>query len=210
MKFQSLFLRTEFKTPNCDEGRCKRWVFRVWCWPWLWDDTWRLTSTHMRERVRYIQGCGSNSSCASGCRSWYSLSQTARQSSMSLFHRRRLCCQDAFIVTGAPALKLKPAKWGVGGVLVGKMLHSDSLEEDGMLKAAVKTVIHNSWGDAVVAEQQELAYRIMLQPVGTLHNAVMWQSQCASATGHFRSACQSVVLMVGAEKGGGCYLLAHV
>lgn len=65
-----------------------------------------------------------------------------------------------------------------------------------MLKAAVKTLIHNSWGDAVVAEQQGLAYRIMPQPVGILHNAVMWQSQCVSATGHFRSACQSLVVLV--------------
>lgn len=129
---------------------------------------WRLTFGCVCACVRMracdnIQGCASNRSCASGCRRWYSLSQTARQSHMSLFHRRRLRCQVAFIGK-APTLKLKPAKrvgWGLGVFVSeggahtnGQMWNSDGPEEDLMLKAAVQTLIHNSWGDAVVAEQQ--------------------------------------------------------
>lgn len=107
-----------------------------WFWQWLWDDTWRLMSTCLQARVRYVQGCGSNSSCASGCRRWCSLSQTARQSRMSLFHRRRLCCQVTFIVT-APDSEIKTSNMGSGGgegALVGKMLHNDSPKRMACLK----------------------------------------------------------------------------
>lgn len=105
---------------NYAEVRFKRWVFRVWSWQWLWDDTWRLTSTSIRACVRALYP---GLRLQQQLRFWLSalifivsdsttISYEPLSQAASVLSRR---------IYSHGALKLKPAKWGVGGALVGKM-----------------------------------------------------------------------------------------